>query len=190
MPSPTTDDAGDDAGPAPVDELDAHTRLIGSRAGRAAVALVLAVGGFWIVAPNTPDSPVRARIDDLWSPATRIGLVQDWSVFSPGPRDQSIDVRARIEHDDGTIEFWDVPEFDPFVGAYRQYRWNKWQERVRLDNRAELWDPTARWIAEQNERDGELPARVVLVRRWIDHRPTGGDDGGWNEYAFHVWERP
>ena len=176
------------------DDVDAHTRLSGSRAGRVAIALVTVVGAFWIVAPNLPVSAVRDRLDSAWSPADDIGLVQDWAVFSPDPRHESLDVRARIVYDDGTVAFWDVPEFDPVVGAYREYRWNKWQERIRLDDQADLWPSTAEWIADHNQRDGTRPASVTLIRRWIVHEPLTADgivaDSGWNEYEFYTWERP
>lgn len=171
---------------------DAHSALVRSEAGRIGVAIALAVGALWLIGPNMPNGPLRDDVDALWAPATELGLVQDWGVFSPDPRSQSLDVRARLEYDDGTVAVWDVPDLDPVLGAYRQYRWNKWQERVRLDDRADLWDPTASWIADEHRRDGVRPARVVLIRRWIDHEPLGTPepiDSDWNEFEFHVWER-
>lgn len=170
---------------------DAHSRLITSRAGRWVVALVLVVGGVWIVGPNMPAGPFRDQVDALWRPATEAGLVQDWGVFSPNPRDQSLDVRARVEFDDDTSTFWDVPELDPIVGAYRQYRWQKWQERVRLDDNRWMWDTTAAWIAGQVDTGDRTVVRVTLIRRWIDHEPLGTPepiDSDWNEFEYHVWE--
>lgn len=172
---------------------DWQTRILQRRSGRICVSVAVAAMSFWIVAPNMPTSAVRDRIDTLWTPAVKAGLVQDWAVFSPNPRSQSVDVRARLEFDDGTIDFWDVPEFDPGIGALRQYRWNKWQERVRLDDHEAYWRPTAAWIAEQGGRDGADPIRVTLIRRWIDHEPLTADGPsvnlGWNEFEFFVWER-
>lgn len=157
------------------------------------VALVVAVTALWIVGPNIPSSAVRDRLAPLWEPAEVTGLVQDWSVFSPNPRSQSIDVRARLEYGDGTIAFWDVPEFEPTFGALRQYRWHKWQERLRLDDREDHWQPTAEWIADHERRDGVAPERVTLIRRWIDHEPLTSNgptmDAGWNEFEFYEWER-
>lgn len=176
------------------DDVDLHTRLLRTPLGRGVVGLIVLVGSFWIVTPNVPRSPVHHELEGWWKPAETIGLVQDWAVFSPNPRGESIDVRARVEHDDGTIEFWDVPEFDPGFGAYRQYRWHKWQERIRLDNRELYWPSTAEWIADQHLRDGARPARVTLIRRWIVHEPlvAGGGivDSGWNEFEFYTWDRP
>jgi hypothetical protein len=170
-----------------------QTRVVGERFGRTRIGVVVAVIAFWIVAPNMPSSAVRDELAPLWKPAQVTGLVQDWAVFSPNPRSQSVDVRARLTFDDGTISFWDVPEFDPGVGAFRQYRWHKWQERVRLDNREPFWQPTAEWIADQHLRDGVRPVRITLIRRWIDHEPLTSNgpavDRGWNEFEFYVWER-
>ena len=165
-----------------------------SRLGRLCITLGVVVAATWIVGPNLPDGPFRERVEPIWAPATEIGLVQDWGVFSPDPRDQSLDVRALIDFSDGTGTTWDVPDFDPALGALRQYRWNKWQERIRLDSSSASWDRTARWIAGRIEVEAGARdvVRVTLVRRWIDHEPLGSGDGpldsGWNEYAFHVWE--
>ena len=170
---------------------DAHSALVATTAGRIVVAALMLIAAVWIALPNLPASMTRDRLDTVWTPADRLGVIQDWAVFSPNPRSQSLDVQARVEFADGDTTLWEVPEFDPFVGAYRQYRWKKWQERVRLDARRDLWDPAAEWLAGELARDGERPVRITLIRRWIDHQPLtdeGVDDGDWNEFEFHVWE--
>jgi hypothetical protein len=176
----------------PNDDVDVHTRLLDTRIGRGVITLIIGVGSFWILAPNLPASAVRDEIAAWWGPAEDIGLVQDWAVFSPNPRSDSIDVRARIQYVDGTTEFWDIPEFDPGFGAYRQYRWHKVQERIRLDNRELYWPSFARWVAGEHVRDGAEPASVTLVRRWIEHDPLTAhgriSDSGWNEFEFYTWE--
>lgn len=172
---------------------DVHSLLVESTAGRIIVAFVVAIVGWWIVAPNMPPSAVRDKLEFTWTPASHAGLRQDWGVFSPNPRNESLDFRARVEHADGTVEFWDIPDFDPIIGAYREYRWNKWQERVRLDIRSDLWPATAEWIAEQHRRNGALPIHVTLIRRWIAHAPLSDegevlDNDEWNEFKFFTWE--
>ncbi len=170
--------------------VDAHSALVRTRAGRAIVAIVLVVVGSWIVLPNMPAGPMREQIDGWWAPATEIGLVQDWAVFSPNPRSQSLDVRAEVELASGEVVVWDVPEFDPFVGAFRQYRWKKWQERVRLDARSDLWTPTVDWLRREFD---DQPVRITMIRRWIDHGPLTVDGwvdspaSGWNEFRFCTW---
>jgi len=175
--------------PCPEGPSDLHSRLVNSAVGRWAVGMMLVVGTVWIALPNMPASPMRDRIDAVWAPATEIGLVQDWAVFSPNPRSQSLDVRAEIKLESGEVVMWDVPEFDPIVGAFRQYRWKKWQERVRLDARTDLWGPTVDWL----RREYPNAARVTLIRRWIDHKPLnefGVSDSpsiGWNGFRFCTW---
>ena len=173
------------------DDVDLHTRLLDTTVGRVVVGVILTVGSFWIVAPNLPGSAVRAEMAGWWGPAEDIGLIQDWAVFSPDPRDISLDVRARIEYADGSTEFWDIPEYDPGFGAYRQYRWHKFQERIRLDDHRAFWPAFAQWVADQHERDGLPPESVTLIRRWIEHQPLTADgraeNSGWNEFEFYTW---
>ena len=71
-----------------------------------------------------PQGPFRREVDHLWRPATNIGLSQDWAIFSPNPRSQSLDLYAVVVTPDGSTARWDVPEFDPVVGVFRQYRWH------------------------------------------------------------------
>ncbi|MEL6892737.1 MAG: hypothetical protein AAFP84_14155 [Actinomycetota bacterium] len=176
---------------ADVEKPDAHSAIVSSAFGRAVVALALVVLGAWITLPNLPAGPMRSQLEPLWRPATEAGLVQDWAVFSPNPRAQSLDVRAEIQLASGRVVVWDVPEFDPIVGAFRQYRWKKWQERVRLDVRRDLWAPTIEWL--RREYADDEPVRVTLIRRWIDHGPLTdigrADDPrvGWNEFRFCTW---
>ena len=171
---------------------DAHTALLGSSAGRALVAIVVFVMSIWIVGPNMPASPARETVDILWSPAINAGFDQFWSVFSPNPRDQAIEVVAVLEFDDGSVAEWTVPEFDPVTGPLRSYRWRKWQERVRLDSNQRYWDSSAAWIAENNRLDGQVASTVRLLRRWTDLAPLTADGNtanGENEFEFYVWTR-
>lgn len=169
--------------------VDLHTALVRHRLGRWVVAGAVAVLASWITLPNLPAGPARSQLDSWWAPATELGLVQDWAVFSPNPRSQSLDVRADVELASGEVLVWDVPEFDPVLGAYRQYRWKKWQERVRLDARADLWGPTVEWL----RREYDDAVRITLVRRWIDHGALTANgwvdepDAGWNEFRFCTW---
>jgi hypothetical protein len=188
---PVDVDAPDDVGPAG-EATDAHTALLNSQLGRIVVFMIVTVMGVWLVGPNLPAGPARDALDAAWSPAIDAGLDQNWAVFSPNPRSQSIDVEAVLEFDDGTTLVWKVPDFDPIIGAYRSYRWRKWQERIRLDSNDRYWESAAAWIASNNVRDGREPATVRLVRRWRDHETLTADgvsDGEINEFEFYVWTR-
>ena len=52
------------------------------------------------------------------------------------------------------------------------------------------WERAARWIARQNARDGRVPVRVVLRRRWSDLPPPGMNPKlrVWNEFEFYSIE--
>ncbi|WP_395152024.1 hypothetical protein [Ilumatobacter sp.] len=172
------------------ERTDAHTALIHTRVGQAVVAVLVVVMSVWIVGPNLPASPARDMVAVVWSPAVNAGFEQNWSVFSPNPRAQTLEVVAVAEFADGTTTEWRLPEFGPVIGAYRTYRWRKWQERVRLDSNARYWDSSAAWIARDVARGDELPVRVRLLRRWRDLEPLTADgiaDTKLNEFEFHVW---
>jgi len=171
---------------------DAHTALANTRVGKAVVAVLVVVMSVWIVGPNLPASPARDTIDIVWSPAVNAGFTQSWSVFSPNPRSQTREVTAVAEFADGTTAEWTPPEFGPVIGAYRSYRWRKWQGRVRLNKNERYWDSSAAWIARDVARGDELPVRVRLIRRWRDLEPLTADgivDTQPIEFEFHVWER-
>ncbi|MGK0275925.1 MAG: hypothetical protein ACI9N0_002312 [Ilumatobacter sp.] len=180
------------SGPDAAERTDAHTALLHSRVGRVVVGVLVVVMSVWIVGPNLPASPARDAVEVVWSPAVNAGFEQNWAVFSPNPRTQSLEVVAVAEFADGTTTEWKLPEFDPVIGAYRTYRWRKWQERVRLDSNARYWDSSAAWIAGDVARGDELPVRVRLVRRWRDLGPLTADgivNTAPNEFEFYVWER-
>jgi hypothetical protein len=180
------------SGPDAAERTDAHTALVHTRVGKVVVVVLVVVMSIWIVGPNLPASPARYRVDVVWSPAVNAGFEQNWSVFSPNPRTQSLEVVAVAEFADGTTTKWKLPEFGPALGPYRIYRWRKWQERIRLDANERYWDSSAAWIASDVARGDELPVRVRLLRRWRDLAPLTADgivDTGLNEFEFYVWER-
>ena len=176
----------------PARDDDAHSALLGSSFGQGIVAVIVFVMAIWIVGPNMPASPARDTVDIVWAPAINAGFDQNWEVFSPNPRNQSIEVVARLEYDNGDVEEWKVPEFGPVVGTLRSYRWRKWQERVRLDSNERYWDSSASWIADHNRIDGQQPNTVRLIRRWTVLEPLTVDgivENDQNQFEFYVWTR-
>ena len=128
----------------------------------------------------------------VWSPATALGLRQNWHVFSPNPLSFTQEAKAVISHDDGSIEIWQIPTFDPAIGSYREYRWRKWEELISAEPWDDYWEPTARWIADQHVRDGKRPATVTLVERRRPHFSVASPDrvdGEWTEKVYFTWER-
>jgi hypothetical protein len=186
------------AAPAPADgptersapaggERVARLARLRHRAERVLAPVVVIVVAVWTVGPNLANGPAKAELGTLWRPAVVLGFDQDWRVFSPNPVSQSLEVLALVDLDDGTQVEWHAPERNLLFGAYTEYRWQKWQERVRLDMRSDLWAPAATWIADQVRSDGRNPVRVRLVRRWREHLPLtsqGINDGDWQSYVF------
>jgi hypothetical protein len=170
-------------------------RIESTAPGRAVITafIVLALAGAVIM--NVPDSEWRARILRTARPVLNaIGLEQSWSMFSPDPRSFALDLRARITYADGGTAEWRVPRGgtglgDRTLGAYRAYHWQKWMEWARSDARAELWEPTARWVARRYARAGRVPVRVVLVRRFYDIPEPGAERPPWREFAYYTYER-
>ena len=119
-----------------------------------------------------------------------VGINQNWAVFAPDPRLQTLDFEARVTLSDESVRVWKIPAGGPWVGAYRGYRWAKWVENVTVDaNRDRLWLATARWAARQFDEPHRHPVRVALVRRWYEVAPPGQPEPvppAWREYTYFV----
>lgn len=152
------------------------------------LVIVFIVLGMFLT--QLPASALRRAGERVFRPfISAVGLDQNWEVFAPDPRQMTLDLHAIVEFADGSTARWDVPTGDMVLGTYRTYRWQKWMESVRADANAHLWEPTARWIAERYDEQGEV-VRVTLVRRWYDtpQPGTSSDRPDWNAYEFFVHE--
>ena len=182
-------DAVDGSGEAVAAPVSVWQRIERSRAGQAlitaGVVAIFAILLFW----NIPDSQLRSEgLDLVRTPANLVGLDQNWRVFAPNPRRISLDLYAVVEYADGETVTWQVPdESEPFLSPYRTYRWRKWMEHVRLDDKRGLWRPAAEWIAREYTVGDREPVKVSLVRRWYDLPApgSGAEKPGWNEYTYY-----
>jgi hypothetical protein len=156
----------------------------GTRAGRVLLGAVLAFLSFTLVVWNLPDSEVRSEIRPALRPVVNaVAFDQSWSVFAPNPTTVSLAVEADVYLGDGEVIRYKFPHGDDLVGAYREYRWRKWERRVRLDRNDHLWEPTAEWVAAQF-RDEDV-TKVVLVRRFSDTpEPGSNDERVWESTEF------
>lgn len=155
----------------------------GTSSGRVVASIVLGLLTVAVVVWNLPSSALRSELRPGVRPVMHaLALDQSWSVFAPDPTTTSIAVEAQVTLADGRVERFVFPEGDDFVGAYREYRWRKWERRVRLDDRSELWLPTAEWVARQFD---EPVMRVVLVRRFSETpEPGSGVERRWSSVEF------
>jgi len=127
-----------------------------------------------ILVQNMPDSVIKSGLMVPAQPYLNLtGLDQNWSIFSPNPRQQTVYVIARVEHADGSVAVHPIPTgIGP--SAYWGYRWQKYEESLSdpTGGRA-LWRPYAEWVVNQDQQEGGRPVRVTLVRRASDNLPPG-----------------
>lgn len=156
--------------------------------GRALLSLIVGFLVFTLVIWNLPDSEVRRELRPMLRPVVNAAAIdQSWSVFAPNPTTVSLAVEADVHFRDGTVERYTFPHGDAVIGAYREYRWRKWERRVRLDRNDHLWEPTAQWVADRYP-EGTV-ASVVLIRRFSDTpEPGSGDERVWESVEFFTLE--
>ena len=159
-----------------------------SRLGRVLLSLVMAVLVVAVVIWNLPAGRPR---EELRPAAAHVllplGLDQDWALFAPDPRGFSVGVEARLTYADGRRRVVVPPHNGRVVAPYRTYRWQKYVERLRADDYASLWEPTARWYAREH---GPGVTRVELVRTFRDAAKPGAADGrpARGEFSFYTLE--
>jgi hypothetical protein len=141
-----------------------------------------------IVAGNFSDIGVEGRVREATQPIRTItGLNQTWGVFAPNPRGTSQYVDGRVDFDDGTSATYPIPKRRG-LGAYVDYRWHKFQERLFPDDGAHLWSGYAEYLADRGRDSGRNPVRVTLIRRWAEPLPPGPgpEHGPWHEQPVFV----
>lgn len=165
-------------------------RFESSTAGRAVLTLLMAVLAvavlIWNLPAGKPRDAIRPAAAHVVMP---IGLDQDWALFAPDPRGFSVGVYARITYADGHTRTRVPPHNGHLLAPYRTYRWQKYVERLRADDYSSLWEPTARWLADDS---GPGVTQVELVRTFRD-AVTPGDKGPRKPagtFSFYTWSAP
>ena len=108
-------------------------------------------------------------------------------MFAPSPRTSVIYGSARIQYSDGTSSVWSFPVRTGLM-AYSDYRWQKFEEHVRLDGSSGLWQPFAQYLASHESAPGRTPVQVALTRRWAAIQAPGVSPGlgPWAQYVYCV----
>jgi hypothetical protein len=171
------------------DPLDGSVqqRIESSPLGRSVISGAILALFISLLSSNLPPSELRTQLSRVIEGARdALGLDQTWSVFAPEPRSQSLDLQARIKYTDGSTATWRLPKGNPFVGAYGDYRWRKYAEYVRQDDRRSLWAPFAIWLARKYDRPTKHPIDVTLIRLWQQNNPPGSSvlKEPWKSYSF------
>ncbi len=153
--------------------------------GALMVVLVVCVG-LWNLPAGRPHDAVRPVVGPV---VQALGLEQDWALFAPDPRRFGVGVYATVTHRSGRVVRWTPPHNGLLLTPYRTYRWQKYVERLRADDYAGLWEPTARWVARQAGAD---VTRVVLTRTFRDAVTPGTGEGRppGGSYDFYTLDLP
>lgn len=157
-----------------------------SSLGQLALSIVVILVLACEVATHLPPSSVQRSVVEPAEQMVRIlASEQAWGVFAPNPRASSIGLYAVVTYEDGETATWTLPD-GPRVGAnLRYYRWRKWLERARSDSYRNIWEPTARWIADELDDRGSPVVKVDLVRRYRDNVAVGRQPD-WQEFTYYT----
>ena len=141
---------------------------------------------------NMPQSKLRREALRVARPyLNATGLDQNWEVFAPEPRRESIALHALVDFTDGSRQTWRIPSSNPVTGSYWQYHWQKWQDWVLDEHLRRLWRPAAVFIARDRDRPGRHPVRVTLIRRTSvieppGHHPASGPNVATPYYSLRI----
>jgi len=168
-----------------------------SRAARIAISAFVAFNLFAIVTWCVPlNSPLVALCRNLSRPYLIFtGLFQKWDMFAPDPSKLNNYVAAVITYRSGATAQWTFPRMEE-LGYFEKYvkeRYRKYaNDNLRLDSNAPIWPDATRYIARINNRPGDPPVSVALVRYWSIVPPPGpnGEEGyaPWSHYAFFQYK--
>ena len=155
-------------------------RLEASENGRVLISTFVLVVLVCIVTTTLPLFGVSRALTRPAQPVlAATALAQNWSLFAPDPRSDLVRLEVQLRYSDGSKWTWRAPQLDPFVGALRDYHWQKWAEDVveGLDSR--LGPGAARYAASVAPRRGATRALVIRRTRLL-HGP-GRPPGPWQE---------
>lgn len=153
-------------------------RVARSRAGRVVISLFVIATVVTILTANLPPSRLQTVLLKADHPYLYgVDLEQNWGVFAPDPRQETIDVLARVSFADGSQQTWRIPRRDPVVGEYIDYRWRKWEEWVISPAYSQLPRPAAIYVARTLATPEHRPVRVTLINRFHAILPPGQPSG-------------
>ena len=143
-----------------------------TRVGRVLISLFIVLMLVVLLTANLPSSWLGTELlkaDHSYLYA--VGMDQNWGVFAPDPRSQTVDVVALVTFQDGSQEQWTVPRRNPVVGEYVDYRWLKWAEYA--VGEPQLSKPIALYVARRLATPRRRPVRVTLIDRFHPIAPPG-----------------
>lgn len=144
-------------------------RIEASVVGRVVISLFVIVTLITLVTANLPASDLQGKLlsVDHWY-LYGAGLDQNWGVFAPDPRRQTVDVSADVTFADGSHATWHPPTREPVFGGYIDYRWLKWEENAASIANSQLWQPIAVYAARKLATNGRRPVAVSVRNHYKD----------------------
>jgi hypothetical protein len=162
-------------------------RFESSVAGRLLISIGVVVALAAIMVVNMPNSQLRQDLSKYTLPvANATGLNQDWGIFSQ-PRTIAAYVDGQIDFADGSSSIVRISTSNG-LGAYTDYRWQKYEEIIRPASGQPYWHDYAEYLAGNARQHGRLPVRVTLIRRFAQSLPPGPGPahGPWQEVTMYV----
>lgn len=140
-----------------------------------------------ILTATMPASTIKTRLlPSAQLVLTALGMGEDWGVFAPNPRTQVIYAGGVIKYSDRSESVWNFP-IRPGIMAYSDYRWQKYEEHIRLDAFKGLWKPFATYLVTHQAAPGKTPVQIGLARKWAEILPPGAPTslGPWTQYVYY-----
>ena len=162
-------------------------RFESSVVGRWLISIGVVVAIIAIIVVNMPDSQLKHDLSKYTLPvANATGLNQDWKIFSD-PRTIAAYVDGQIDFADGSSEIVRISTSN-WLGAYADYRWQKYEEVIRPASGQRYWHDYAEYLAGQARKAGHEPIRITLIRRFAQSLPPGPGPahGPWQEVTMYV----
>lgn len=133
-------------------------------------------------------------------PFTAFSLWHAWDMFAPDPRNIDVCVEVAFTDRDGTHDRLMLTDMVA-MGYYERWQKDRWRkffnDNLRLDTQAGLWQPFAEYAVRRLREDGFDPVSIELVRWW---RPCEWPvDPGlradrraapFASHRFHTWRLP
>ncbi len=127
-----------------------------------------------VLTANLPASRLQSLLLKADHPYLNgLDFSQNWGVFAPDPRSQTVDVYARVTFSNGSQATWHIPARNAVVGEYIDYRWRKWEEWIASPSYAFLYKPGAIYAARRLATPDRRPVRVALIDRSHSITPPG-----------------
>jgi hypothetical protein len=128
-----------------------------------------------ITTANVPTPGFRSAAHKVDDPVlAALGAKQSWSVFAPDPQTAVTRLVVRFTYRDGTTSAWPVRKRNPFIGAYRDYRWIKLAENAARSDAAAIG--LLLWATRRHALPKPL-AKAQLVRSIYPIAPPGRPRG-------------